>query len=91
MSACVYSLSCGAEIALCSLCQSATTIAATSAVLPVATVLLASLSGVNGYAVFFLMSWELGSVALKNGPVHGLATVHCCQREINSGKAAFHI
>lgn len=71
--------------------QSATTIAATSVVLPVATILLTSLSGVNVCTVFFLVSWELGNVALKNGSVHGLATKHCCQLEINSGKSAFHI
>ena len=88
----MYSLSCGAETALLGLCHSATTIVATTVVLPVATIILTSLSGCNVcFTVFFLMSWELGSVAFKNGSVHGLDTVHCCQLKINSMKAAFHI
>lgn len=64
VSARVYSLSYGAETAVR---QSSTTIAATLVVLPVATIILTSLSGVNVCTVFCLTSWEHGSFALRLG------------------------
>jgi hypothetical protein len=74
---------------LLGLCYSSITIAATSVILLLATILLTLFSSVHIWKVFFFMSCQYGSIVLKGRSVHGLATMLCCEIEIYFEEAAF--